>query len=230
MKRAGGFKGIKGLLVKDFKFFLQNKTLLGVLLMIEAVFFAMQGISGATFVMIYMMMGTGMLVLSTITMDEYDKNMAFLMTMPVSRKDYVLEKYVLSLLCVLFGWVMALLPCLLLKPDGMGKLLAQSLGILAVMVLLQMLALPAQLKFGGERGRVVLACICAVAALAVVFAKKAGGRYMGPERMQTWAGRIGEAVYKMDMAETGCIAAVICVVCFAVSFWISKGIMEKKEF
>lgn len=230
MKSSGGFKGLKGLLVKDFKFVLQNKTLLGVLLMIEVVFFAMQGISGAVFVMAYMMMGCSVLVLSTITMDEHDKSMVFLMAMPVSRKDYVLEKYVLSFFCVLSGWVMALLPCFFLRPDGMGELLVQSLGILAVMVLLQMVALPIQLKFGGERGRIVLVCIFAVGVLLAVFAEKTGSRYIEPERIREWSGRIGDAVRGMNVAETGCIAAAAGAVCFAVSFWTSKGIMEKKEF
>ena len=78
---------MKGLLVKDLKLILQNKTMLAVLVMIEAVFLVMQGADGMAFVMAYMMMGYSMLALSTVMLDEHDKSMAFLMAMPVSRKD-----------------------------------------------------------------------------------------------------------------------------------------------
>lgn len=230
LERFMGSKGFRGLMVKDFKFVMQNKTLLAILLMIEVVFFTMQGVASASFVMAYMMMGCSVLVLSTITMDEHDKSMVFLMAMPVSRKDYVLEKYVLSFFCILFGCILALLPCFLLKPVGMGELLVRSMGILTVMVLIQMVALPAQLKFGGERGRVVLTCIFAVVVLLMVFAEKMGNRYIGQAKMEVWAQQISDLIHKMSMIERGCIAVMICAVCFAVSFRFSRGIMEKKEF
>ncbi len=232
MKVSGdsGAKGFLGLLVKDFKLIVQNKTLLAVLLIIEVVFFVMQGMDGAAFVMSYMIMGCSVLVLSTINMDEYDKSMVFLMTMPVSRKDYVFEKYVLSFFATLSGCIVALIPCFLLNPAGIGELLVQAAGILIVMALIQMVALPIRLKFGGESGRIVFVSIFAVFVLLMVFVEKVENRYAGQVKIQDWAEQVSVFFHKMSAAEMGCTAVIICVICFAVSFRVSKGIMERKEF
>mgnify|MGYP002517278921 FL=1 len=221
---------MKGLLVKDMKLILQNKTMLAVLVIIEAVFFVMQGADSMAFVMAYMMMGYGMLALSTVTLDEHDKSMAFLMAMPVSRKDYALEKYALTFLCMLVGCLVAFLPYCLLQPEKIDGILTVGMGIAPVLVVIQMVALPAQIKFGGERGRIVLVCIFAVVVLVMAASEKIGKQYGGQPWLQDLAKGISDGIRKMGMAGIFGISAAVCAACFWISFMVSKRIMEKKEF
>lgn len=220
---------MKGLLVKDFRFTMQNGRILGILVMIEAVFLVMRGAGAGTaaFIMGYMTMGCGMLVLNTISMDEYDGSTAFLMAMPVSRRDYVLEKYVFLLICSLLGGVAALVPCCLLSPGETGMILVQAMEIWAAMLVLQMVMLPAQLKFGGDKGRMVLVGVFAAVVLVAAAVEKAGNR-MEWVRLLLW--RVADGIGEMDGLAMGTAFAVLCAACFLVSFAVSRGIMEKKEF
>lgn len=223
--------GMRGLLVKDFRFALQNKKMMVMLVVIEAVFLVMQGAGSASFVMGYMMMGCGMLVLATITTDEYNKSMAFLMTLPVRRADYALEKYVFSFLCNLVGFFLAVVPYCVLRPDRVADTLYLAVVIMAVMLMLQMVMLPAQLKYGGERGRMVLLGVFAGGVLMFTWGRKVWERALaGSEGLQEFAARMAEGIKGLDAAVAGIGAVLLCIVCFVISLSVSRRIMEKKEF
>ena len=57
----------------------------------------------ATFVSGYISIVFAMFAISTISYDEYDNGNAFLFTLPFSRKEYVLSKYVFGGALCLFG-------------------------------------------------------------------------------------------------------------------------------
>ncbi len=222
---------MRGLLVKDFIFMKKNKKMVIMLLAIEIIFLAMQGAESAPFIIGYMTMGCGMLVLSSITTDEYTKSMAFLMALPISRKEYVLEKYIFSVICNLFGFLLATIPCCIMKPAQAGEVLGLAMVILAVMLLVQMAMLPAQLKYGGERGRIVLMGIFVCVILAVTLFKKGGSILLARhEGLQLWLGRMLNGMAGMDNRAFAAGAAVLCIAGFGISYAISRGIMEKKEF
>ena len=221
---------MKGLLVKDLKIIMQNKTMLAVLVIIEAVFFVMQEADGMGFVIAYMLMGCGMMALSTVTMDEHDKSMGFLMTMPVSRRDYALEKYVLTFLCMLAGGLAAFLPYGLLLSGEAGRMFTAVMGIVPVMVVIQMVALPAQMKFGGEKGRIVLACIFAAVMLVMIAVEKIGKQYGGQPWLRDLVKEVSDGIRKTGTAGAVGIAAAVCAVCIWISYLASRRIMEKKEF
>ena len=222
---------MKGLLVKDFIFMRKNKKMVIMLLAIEIIFLATQGVDSAPFIIGYMTMGCGMLVLSSITTDEYTKSMPFLMALPISRKEYVLEKYIFSVICNLFGCLLAFLPCCMMKPAQTGEVLGMAMVILAVMLLVQMAMLPAQLKYGGEKGRGVLMGVFVCIVLAVTLLKKGGKALLDRhEGLQLWLGGMLNGLERMDNLAFAAGAAVLCVIGFGISYAVSRGIMEKKEF
>ena len=95
---------MRGLLIKDLRFMLQQKRFFILLLLITVVLnFSADG----TFVVSYLTFFSSFFVLSTICFDEQYNGYPFLMTLPVMRKTYVIAKYVFALLFGGVAWLLA---------------------------------------------------------------------------------------------------------------------------
>ena len=88
---------MKGLLTKDFRILAGQKRYFTIIILIAAIFLC----SGqpAQIIVGYCTMFGMLFTVNTISYDEFDHGYLFLFTLPVTRKDYVLEKYVFMLLC-----------------------------------------------------------------------------------------------------------------------------------
>ena len=99
---------MRGFLQKDIELLKQNRSFLG-LVIVMVIFFVC--IRNDAFVIIYLGMMGGFLSISTISYDEADRGMGFLMTLPATRKTYAIEKYILgygvSFLLLLTGFVVS---------------------------------------------------------------------------------------------------------------------------
>ena len=94
---------MKGLLMKDFAFVkLQAKSMIFIFLLV--VFMLLQSLD-FEFVIVYANIIFTMFVVTTINYDYFENGCAFLMTLPISRKMYVSEKYVLAFLAASCGFV-----------------------------------------------------------------------------------------------------------------------------
>src|SRR5699024_2303107 len=86
------------------------------------------------------------LTLSTISYDDFDNGNAFLFTLPVSRRNYVFEKYFLGLLFGGAAWMLAtVLEIIISVQKGAlpaAELMSASLIILPIMIVLQAVMLP----------------------------------------------------------------------------------------
>ena len=138
---------MKGLLIKDYYLLLQQKTLFFIIVC----FAICLGISGdnAVFAMSFIMFIFSLLAGSTISYDEYNHGYTFLFTLPVTRKTYVREKYILSMMTCLCGWIMGCMTILLSSLlygtiDNTGNILSLSGYLLPVLLLLQCINLPIQ--------------------------------------------------------------------------------------
>ena len=94
---------MRGLLMKDLQLMKVNKRMLFIIVALAVVMLVM-GNSMNSFVIGYVTLVFAFQVLTTITYDEYDQSGAFLMTMPVTRMLYTLEKYVFAFLSMALGW------------------------------------------------------------------------------------------------------------------------------
>lgn len=222
---------MRGLLIKDIKFTLKSKKMVAVFLLVAFILFTTQGIKNMGFITGYMTMIFGMLVLSTISSDEYDKCNAFFMTMPVNPDIYAAEKYVFSLGCSLAGWFAATVFCLVLQMNHGTEVLVQSFAVFLVMTLFQFIMLPVQLKFGGERGRMVLVGMIAFfMILAFSLKKLALILFRTPERAEEMGLKVMNWMDSLNRWSAGILAIVIWVICMMISLSISKRIMRGKEF
>ena len=137
---------MKGLLVKDFLLMIKSKKATHFFQIFNTLPFL--NISFATG---YILMVLAILSLSTISYDEANHGLNTLFTLPISKSDYVKEKYLFSLIITGIGFVFVTILGCFSKSGFMETLI-----ILSTALLLLALSLPFQLKEGNEKGRIVL--------------------------------------------------------------------------
>lgn len=116
--------------------------------------------------------------LSTISYDDFDNGNAFLFTLPITRNDYVIEKYSLGLLFGCVAWILAtvlgVIATVFKGTLPITDLMLASLIILPIMIVIQAIMIPFQLKFGGDKGRIaMIGAFGALALIALVIVKGA---------------------------------------------------------
>ena len=209
-----------GLMRKDLCLLLQRSRALVVMVGVGVLI----GLStDGAFMIGYLTMISAILSIGTISYDEFDNGYPFLMTLPVTRRSYVTAKYIFCFLGDLVGWAAASViyaGCCLAKGAGLGmEQLAAALVFLPVVGLMSAVMLPLQLKYGAEKSRL---------ALAVLFG---GIGVLGALGMKLFPGLPNtlRAFPEISGAALGAAALGAVVAAVALSYWISLGIMEKKE-
>ena len=145
-----GERIMTGLLVKDLKL-LKAQRYFFLIFMATAVWIQtfMEGVS---FIIGYMSICGSMAVLNTISYDEYDNGNAFLFSLPISRKGYVLEKYVFGFLIGGGAWLFAVIIAIAMSFVKTSLLVSDiviaALMHFALLAVILAVMLPVQLKFG----------------------------------------------------------------------------------
>lgn len=218
---------MKGLLVKDFRLMKGQKNFL-VLLFIMIAFVFISGMD-ASFFMGYLPFLFMIAAMSTITYDEFDNGMAFLMVLPISRKLYVQEKYLFGGVLGFTGLASAFVLFLISEINkGSSMTFTQYvllfLCFLAFVILFLCLMIPIQLKFGSEKGRIVL---------FIIFFGIIGMVYLVSKITDKIPAQIIEVFRGIQKLPFGILAALavgIYILALFISLKISLGIMEKKEW
>lgn len=218
---------MKGLLVKDFKLVKLQKNFF---FMIIAVAVGLTIINDdATFMLGFLTFVMSMFTLSTISYDEFDNGNAFLFTLPVSRKSYVVEKYVFSLLLGGGSWVLAVLFAVVFSiiqgTVSVLEVVMAAVVIFMIMLMVQAAMIPFQLKFGGEKGRIAM--VGAVGILFIIgFVAVKIAEGLGIDLLNVGIGSLSTVNMGMAVA----IAIAVDAVVLLVSMKISISIMDRKEF
>ena len=209
-----------GMMRKDLCLLLQRSR---AMLMMAGVGIIIGFSTDGSFMIGYLTMISAILTIGTISYDEFDNGYPFLLTLPVTRRSYVTAKYIFCFLGDLVGWAAASViyaGCCLTKGAGLGmEQLAAALVFLPVVGLMSAVMLPLQLKYGAEKSRL---------ALAVLFG---GIGVLGALGMKLFPGLPDtlRAFPEISGAALGAAALGAVVAAVALSYWISLGIMEKKE-
>lgn len=215
---------MSGFMVKDLKLMMQRKNYLVVLFIIGLLLTFQQG---SMFVVMYLTMLAMMFAISTVNYDEYDNGYPFLMTLPADRSTYVRAKYLLIVLVGILGCLAgSAMYALYMARQGGGNLeesLAEAAIYLLVALQVADVMLPLQLKFGAEKGRMVLFFVIGAFAAAGGVCVKL---FQGNDSLQEAVGAVSE----MGMwVFVGCLV-VLCLLLTLLSYCISVRVMEKKEF
>lgn len=213
------------LLEKDFRLLLLRKSTLFIYLVI-GILFTWQfssSFSGA-----YMTILGTLLALSTLSYDDSDNCMAFLFTLPCTRKDYVKEKY---LFVYAVSFVSGLIAILIIIAANMVQrlpftsmtLLEIILSEIPIVLVTGGIMIPFQLKFGPEKARIVLFGIFGVIALfvyAMILIEAVGNP-------------IHSMVNTLDhMNAMPLVLGLVAILALltVISYLITLRIMEKKEY
>lgn len=220
---------MKGLLIKDIKLLKnQGKTLIITLFVLGIVWGAMN--ANPLTIVSYVTVILAIFTVSTISYDEYENCYLFLFTLPVTRKQYTVEKYVFTLLLVVGAWLISMAVGIVIwAVQGMETSLSEVvLGgclIAPIPLLFDSVLIPVRLKFDGERGKLVIPIVAGGLALLVVciyqILEKIPGNVLGD---------LVAAANRLGVGELGAIFGVAAVVALIISFLCSMHVMEKKEF
>ncbi len=225
---------MKGLYTKDFRLFWAQKSyyLMLVVLATGTAFFS----GNVAMIFTFLCVVLPMFALSSISYDQFDNGNAFLFSLPITRRSYVLEKYAFALslegIALLLSGLLAIVVTTA-TDDGADLVgaLSELLVIIplmgALVLILLSFMIPVNLKYGAEKGRVVLiivvGVIVALVLLVEYLVKTIGGTPVGLSVLVEKLERMGAGVLVLAALA---LAAGVC----GVSVAVSLRIFQKKEF
>lgn len=215
-----------GLLIKDFKLMKNQRNFF---LFIFVVAICLAGADqDPSFVVTYVTFIGSVFTLSTVSYDEYDNGNAYLFSLPITRKGYIIEKYGFGLITGGCAWLMGTILCFLMGyMKGWGTpadTLMDALMILPLFLILLAVTLPFQVKFGSEKGRAAVA-----GALGILIVAGA----VAVTLVKAWNPGLITAFNNLSVPGIGMVIGIELIVAallFLLSGRISVSILEKKEF
>ena len=216
-----------GLLVKDLKLLKNQKMFICILLFIAGVFLKTD--FGISFSMGYLTFMGAMLIISTISMDDYNYGMSFLMTLPFKKEDYVKEKYILGIMISLLAWLVGLVLSFIGMyihdmPTPISEHILSSVMVLLFALMLVSILIPVQVKFGQTKANVAVIIVFAILFLIGFI-------------IYTIASLLGVDITALlnqlsHMSQSYVVLCIldITIIVESISYLITMKIMNKKEF
>ena len=222
---------IKGLLKKDLYNLASYKTTLMIITLFCGI--AIIGTDAIYWGSIVIGIIVGMISLSTFSYDEMAKSNRYILTLPVTRKEIVLEKYILAIGATILGSLLGFVLTLLIgnimnyvRPDNVidiniDTLLSTSIGGLFGVSLIQAIQIPSIFKWGAEKGRIQMFIVLFVIALigaGVGFLIKESGLSVDIEKLENTLKSFGWI-----------ILVILSFIIYFISYKVSYKIYKNKE-
>lgn len=217
---------MKGLLIKDFKLMKGQKNFFMVIVVISLI---MTITSPSTSYAIGFLGFIGSLfTLSSISYDEFDNGNAFLFSLPITRKDYVLEKYAFGLVTgmasLLLGTIISLITVIITNTGDFNEILITACTFIPIMLFILSIIIPFQLKFGGEKGRIAILCVMGFVFIIDVLLVKII-EFMGID-LYTLVKNFPQFSTQVYIL----LFLLFSIIVLTISYYVSLLIMKKKEF
>ena len=226
---------MKGLMIKDLKVLASQKKAFIMPILVAAI--VTWGSDDVTFAATYIILLLAMLTLTTISYDDMNNGMVFLLSLPAGRKTYVKEKYVFAFLNLLFAGILSLVVCYafaILKGETLilGDLVSCIMGITLSMAVMLAVTMPLEFKYGVEKSRIAVVATTAIIAIAGVGGYKFLTNVLHVD-VNSFLVNILEKLPKagegLEIIVIGGFFVIVLVV-LLVSYMIANKIMKKKEF
>lgn len=217
---------IKGLITKDLLQLKSYRKSLVIFILIFVVTGIEQGIEEmGGYISIMLTLAFGMFSIATFSYDEQAKADRYIMTLPLTRKEIVLSKYVLIMLSTIVGAILGIIVSsaivyLNLKslPD-IQELISMAIGGIFGIGIVEAIQVPCIYKLGAERGRVQIFIVIAIIAFIL------GGIFFLGEKMSINLPVDLNLINQfMPM-----ILVVVTLLMYYISYRISCKIYSKKE-
>ncbi|MBQ4284531.1 MAG: ABC-2 transporter permease [Lachnospira sp.] len=225
---------MKGLFIKDLKLVATQKKFI-FLAIVLSVFITLTG-DDPTFTVTYIVLLLSMLTLNTISYDEMNGGMLFLLSLPVDRKMYVKEKYMFCFMNLVVAALASLLFSLGFIAFKNSEIefttVASSIaGVTLGMALMFGVTIPLVFKFGMEKGRIaMIVCI-----LGIIGCGVGGYKVIADVLNIDISSFIVELLSKLPKPGEGLEIVVVLAMLLAmmlvlgISYIVSLRIMKKKE-
>ena len=215
---------MKGLIIKDFKLLMMNKTFFLIMLVICG-FISLTNENDPTFIISFMTFITAVFTISTISYDDFNNGMPFLLTLPITRKLYAAEKYVFGMLTGAAVWFFSVLLVSAVQLFSFSNvqlidILCTAVINLFISYLILYLIIPIQIKYGNERGRLVLFLVVVITiAMSYVLSS-----------LIAESVNIRNILNELTMTPILLILIGLVLLGYYISSRISIHIMEKKQY
>lgn len=222
---------MKTLLIKDFMLVKsQKRSVIYMALLVMA--FAIFNMN-PSFAISYGVIAFSIIAINTIAYDEYEHSNLYLFSMPIEKDTYATEKYIFSGIVMLVSGIIisaVIVIAELIKHQTVDSqfLFELRCGMMAgliITVVMLILTIPVQLKYGPEKGRIILFGIAIFIVLGVFMLENLDlpNGMSVLEQMEKWmSGQTSAVIW-------GC-TIVAGILALTVSVMISRKIMERKEF
>lgn len=216
---------MKGLFIKDFRLLNTQKS--GLLLMcVLAVFMTIYIDWDISFLISYLAVFSCTIGLNTLAYDRFDNGYAFLFTLPITRRQYVIEKYLFALCIPLIFWLLGCaIACISLfikmpsLQQGISEAREQlSVGALclAVIIFIIALSIPIHLKLQSN----VASSIVSICMACILLSS------LNTEVLDI----LLQYLPKFPKQTLLMVLFSVCIIFYFISIAISVHIMDKKEY
>lgn len=220
---------IKGLIIKDL---LQLKSYKKTLIIFVLIFIltgiAQENIKGVgSMIAIMLTLGFGMFSIATFNYDEQSKADRYILTLPLTKKEIVLSKYILVIGSTVIGAILGTIASFVIVfaiskefPNIQDMIFLALGGILGVGVI-ESIQIPCIYKWGTEKGRIQLFIVVAVVALLV------GGIFFIGEKMNINLSM--KHIIKIINIFLPFILILATIVIYYISYKVAYRMYSKKE-
>lgn len=217
---------MKGLLIKDFKLLKGQKNFFMAIMAISIIMIITS--PGTSFPIGFLGFVGSLFSLSSISYDEFDNGNAFLFSLPITRKDYVLEKYIFGLISgmtsLLLGTVISLVAIGITKTGSFNEIFITAGSLFPTILLILSIMLPFILKFGGEKGRIAIIGVMGfIFVIGLLLIKATEFKKIDLYALLKKLPQFEPQMYVL-------LFLLLSVIVLTISYLISLAIMKKKEF
>lgn len=158
-----------------------------------------------------------MMSVSSFSYDDLAKWDKYALSLPISRKDMVMSKYLLSIIFIAFGTVLSFVIVFAMSniknSVNLWELILQTYSLSAVAIIFISVLMPLLYKFGVEKSRIMIMAVFAIPTLLVVLLSKLGIAKPSEDQL-------------MFLLK---ISPIILIAVVMVSVFISYNIYKKKD-
>ncbi|NLK96851.1 ABC-2 transporter permease [Defluviitalea saccharophila] len=201
-----------GLILKD----IYNLKKQSKIYLILLVFYFFMGMANRSISMFGTMLSVlaAMLPVTAMAYDEKNNWERYALTMPLSRKDMVLSRYILGLLFAFIAFIISMASSVFLSNESFVESVAVNVGTLCFVLLLMAIIFPILFKFGIEKGRILMILILFAPSMIILFLSNYGIQLPDEETIKPF-------LYYSPIA---------VIIIFILSLFLSISIYNKKEF
>ncbi|MGN1054729.1 MAG: ABC-2 transporter permease [Erysipelotrichaceae bacterium] len=202
---------MKGLIRKDLELIMLQKNFFFIMI---GAGLCMSSLALYTMIM-FMCYMFGSLMIGTISYDELDNGIPYIMCLPIKRNEYVKEKFLMTFVMIMGGYILGIVASIIIMMIGDNLdilLLLESVILVPLAYVLAVIQIPIRLKYGQEKARLlnIVTMMILMIGSSLLFVS------VGGADIQLW----------MMIA----IGVVLIIALIYILYKLSIVIVEKKEY